>query len=82
MPGGSGKPVSTKYEEAWTPFVCRDGSIPLGEGSSGDGAGDWLLIDGEFSAFGDDPRKPKKEASLLGPGDLGVLVIVAGSVDS
>lgn len=53
-----------------------------GEGRSGDGPGDWLFGEGGYSAFGDEPLKPKNEASLLGPGDLGVLVMVAGSLGS
>lgn len=53
-----------------------------GEGKSGDSPGDWLLVEGEFSALGEEPLKPKNEASLLGPGDLGVFVIVAGSLGS
>ncbi len=34
---------------------------------------------GETSAIGDEVFHPKKEVSLLGPGDLGVFVIIVGS---
>lgn len=53
-----------------------------GDGSSGDGPGERLLFVGEFSAIGDELLKPKNEASLLGPGDLGVFTMVAGSSGS
>lgn len=32
--------------------------------------------------MGDEVFHPKKDVSLLGPGDLGVFVITVGSVDS
>lgn len=35
--------------------------------------------EGETSAIGDDVFHPKNDVSLLGPGDLGVLVITEGS---
>ena len=53
-----------------------------GDGERGEGAGEWLTIEklvGETSATGEDVFQPKKEVSLLGPGDLGVLVMFAGS---
>lgn len=37
---------------------------------------------GETSAIGEEVFQPKKDVSLLGPGDLGVLVITVGSGDS
>ena len=37
---------------------------------------------GEVSAIGDEVFHPKKEVSLLGPGDLGVFVMTAGSEES
>jgi hypothetical protein len=37
---------------------------------------------GELSAIGDEVFHPKKEVSLLGPGDLGVFVMIAGSEES
>lgn len=51
-----------------------------GEGP-GDWLGEWLLAekDGETSAIGDDVFHPKNEVSLFGPGDRGVLVMIAGS---
>ena len=58
-----------------------DEVILWGEG----GAGEWLpseYVVGEVSAMGDDVFHPKKEVSLLGPGDLGVFVITVGSDDS
>lgn len=64
------------------PFAWREASIAWGEGSNGDGPGEWLLLVGDCSAIGDEPLKPKKDASLLGPGDLGVFTMVAGSLDS
>ena len=80
-PGGSGNPVSAKYD-ALLPLVCFEDSIAWGVGSNGDGPGERLLLVGEFSAIGEAPLRPKKEASLLGPGDLGVLTMVAGSSGS
>ena len=53
-----------------------------GDGERGEGAGDWLGVEkfvGAPSATGEDDFHPKNEVSLLGPGDLGVLVVVAGS---
>lgn len=75
-PGGSGNPVSAKYD-ALLPLVFLEDSIAWG-----DGPGERLLLVGEFSAIGDALLRPKKEASLLGPGDLGVLTMVAGSSGS
>ena len=37
---------------------------------------------GDPSAMGDEVFHPKKDVSLLGPGDLGVLVITVGSEGS
>ena len=57
----------------------------IGVGESGEGAGEWLLSEnevGEISAIGEEVFHPKKDVSLLGPGDLGVFVITAGSEDS
>lgn len=51
----------------------------------GDGAGDRLPADefeGECPATRDEFPQPKKDVSLLGPGDRGVLVIIVGSVVS
>lgn len=59
-----------------------DASNVWGDGSNGEGPGERLLFVGELSAIGEALFKPKNEASLLGPGDLGVLTIVAGSVGS
>ena len=73
--------MSAKYDEL-TPFVCRATSIALGEASKGDGPGERLLFVGDCSATGDEPLSPKNDASLLGPGDLGVFVMTAGSLDS
>lgn len=53
-----------------------------GDGERGEGAGDWLAVEklvGEFSATGEDVFHPKNDVNLLGPGDLGVLVMVVGS---
>ena len=59
---------------------------PRGEGSSGDGMGEWLgewlrpeQVEGDASAIGDDVFHPKNDVSLFGPGDLGVLVMADGS---
>lgn len=46
------------------------------------GLGDWLPPENDVvdpSAIGDDVFQPKKEVSLLGPGDRGVLVMTEGS---
>lgn len=37
---------------------------------------------GETSAMGEEVFHPKKDVSLLGPGDLGVFVITVGSEES
>ena len=40
--------------------------------------GEWLLferVEGEISAIGEEVFHPKKDESLFGPGDLGVLVM-------
>ena len=53
-----------------------------GDGERGEGPGDWLGVEksvGEPSATGEDVFHPKNDVSLLGPGDLGVLVMVVGS---
>ena len=53
-----------------------------GDGERGEGAGDWLGLEKfveDPSATGEDVFQPKNDVSLLGPGDLGVLVMVAGS---
>ena len=46
------------------------------------GLGDWLPPEYEEvdpSAIGDDVFQPKKDVSLFGPGDRGVLVMTEGS---
>ncbi len=53
-----------------------------GDGERGEGAGDWLAVEklvGELSATGEDVFHPKNDVNLLGPGDLGVLVMDVGS---
>lgn len=93
--GGTGKPVSAKSEVSIVPlalgisFTCGidfcDEARLCGDGDRGDGAGEWLLPEyevGETSAIGDDVFQPKKEVSLLGPGDRGVFVMIVGSTGS
>ena len=53
-----------------------------GDGERGEGVGDWLGVEklvGAPSATGEDDFHPKNEVSLLGPGDLGVLIMFEGS---
>ena len=93
--GGGGKPVSAKklpFIVALAFLVSMALGKDLaeamlcGEGGEGEGAGEWLLSEeevGEPSAIGvGEVFQPKKEVSLLGPGDRGVFVIIAGSAGS
>lgn len=63
-----------------------DEAMPCGDGESGEGgAGEWLASEyvvGETSAIGEEVFQPKKDVNLLGPGDLGVFVIIVGSEGS
>ena len=67
-------------------MVCgSDSDLADDDRLRGDGAGEWLLSEkmvGETSAIGDEVFQPKKDVSLLGPGDRGVFVIIAGSEGS
>lgn len=58
----------------------------MSEGDRGDGArGEWLPADelvGEWSGIREADPQPKKDVSLFGPGDRGVLVITVGSAVS
>ena len=68
-------------------IVCGlvDDVILVNEGDRGDGAPERLPADeleGECSATRDGFPQPKKDVSLFGPGDRGVLVIIVGSVVS
>ena len=62
--------------------------VPWGDDCKGDGAGEALLSVlseyevGDTSCIGDEFFQPKKDVSLLGPGDLGVFVIILGSEGS
>ena len=91
-PGGNGKPAPGRYVlpifalALDVSIACRkdlfDEVWLSGEGDSGDGIGEWLLSEmdvGDASAIGDEVFHPKKEVSLLGPGDRGVFVISLGS---
>ena len=65
--------------------ILSAGTVLTEAGDLGDGAGEKLLSDrevGEISAIVvgvGDVFQPKKDVSLLGPGERGVFVIMAGS---
>lgn len=65
--------------------VLLAGAVLTEASDLGDGAGEKLLSDcevGETSAMGSgvgDVFQPKKDVNLLGPGERGVFVIMAGS---
>ena len=87
--GGNESPVSAKYCARIGAFAFDtsmagskdrvDDDRLRGAGERGEGAGEWLLSEigvGEDSATGDEVFQPKKEVSLLGPGDLDLDVVV------